>query len=66
MKRTDFSNELAMRLLCNSLYNGLRVARRLVMDIDIRTESKSNQVYYKGILQTLNSLIDLLTFKDEK
>jgi len=53
-----------MRLLCQSLYNGLRLARKLCMDLDIDKASKANTVIYKGILQTLNTMIDQLKFED--
>ena len=64
MKKEDFDSPTAMRILCGTLYNGLRLARRLAMDVDIRTASKANQVAYKGLLQALNVLIDQLTFED--
>jgi len=64
MKKSDFESQIAMRLLCQSLYNGLRLARKLCMDLDIDKASKANTVIYKGILQTLNTMIDQLKFED--
>jgi ABC-type phosphate transport system auxiliary subunit len=64
MKKTDFQSEIKMRMLCQSLYNGLRLARKLMIDLDIDRRSKTNYVLYKGALQALNTLIDQLKFED--
>lgn len=64
MKKTDFQSEMTMRLLCQSLYNGLRLARKLLMDLDIDRRRKTNYILYKGVLQVLNTLIDQLKFED--
>ena len=65
MKRTDFDSPTTMRILFSTLYNGLRLARRLAMDVDIDRASRANQDIYRGLMQSLNTLIDLLKFEDE-
>jgi hypothetical protein len=35
------------------------------MDVDIDRASRANQDIYRGLMQSLNTLIDLLKFEDE-
>jgi len=66
MKKEDFDSPTAMRILCSTLYNGLRLARRLAIDVDIDKASRANQDIYRGLMSCLNMLISHLKFEEDE
>jgi hypothetical protein len=63
MKKTDLDNNDELRAILEAVFEQIRQARRLILNVDI-VNSKANLVQYKGSIQWLDDSLRRLTFED--
>jgi hypothetical protein len=64
MLQSDFNDEHAMRQHAASLYEKSRQARRSILRLDTKHDSR-NRIIYKSAIQWLDSIIEELQFEEE-